>query len=73
MRSLVIPGGLEQAIFGEHPKSSTAPGPTHTFPPMNTVAGTTGPATGSPGVTASSRAPGATLRSCRIVIVPAGM
>src|SRR5208282_2569924 len=72
-RSKLIPGGLEQEMFGEQPSTKTAPLPTKTFPPMRTVAGTTGVFGGSPGVTASSRAPGATVRFPWTRMVPAGM
>jgi hypothetical protein len=67
-----MPGGLPQEMFGEQPSARTAFSPTNTFPPITTVAGTTGLDGGSPGVTASSSAPGATVRFLRTTIVPAG-
>ena len=73
MRSKLMPGGLEQEMLGEQPSTRTAPLPTKTFPPIRTVAGTTGLAGGSPGLTASSKAPGATVRFPRTTTVPAGM
>ena len=49
-RSKVMPGGFEQAPFGEQLSARTPFFPTKTFPPIRTVAETTGCACGSPGV-----------------------
>ena len=66
--------GGAQEMFGEHPKSNTAPLPTTMLPPTDTVAGTAGvPVVGSPGATASSNAPGATVRLPQMLMLPAGM
>ena len=74
MWSNEMPGGLPHAMFGEQPSSRTPPLPTHTLPPTFTVAGTTGvPDVGSPGVTASSSAPGLTMRLCSIHTLPEGV
>src|SRR5271155_1141357 len=58
---------------GEQPRNRTAPRPTYTLPLTARAAGNSGVAVGSPGLVASSRAPGLTVTLPVTTMLPVGM